>query len=121
MAEPKGKKSPNQKRHRKAVVQQVLSPEEAAKLKAAIEKAELERKAEAERLANWGKSVETMDQRQLHGEVKRLLRQERTKVGKGVYEPIAGLTVAFATIFDTVLTTTKTKENPFGRLSCYVR
>lgn len=132
MAEPKGKKNPkNQKRHAKKVVAPTMTPEQAAALKVALEKAEADRKAEVERLALWGASVEKMSVSQLKGEVRRAIRREHIKVGKGQFEPVAGLSLAFLTVFDAVLGSTKTlfdrnnkpveNTSPFAKLACYVR
>jgi hypothetical protein len=115
------KRNPNQKRHQRAPKPVALTPEQQAELKAAQEKAAVEAKAAAERLQNWEKSVEKMSYRQLRAEVTRVIRKERVKVGKDTYEPIAGLTIAFATVFDNVLANTQSKENPFAKLSHYVR
>lgn len=122
MAEQKDRKNPGQKRHqRKPVMKQVLTPEEQEALKAAIEKAAADKKAEQERIADWEKRVEKMTPNQLRSEVKRIIRHEHVKVGKGIYDPKPGFTIAFATVFDTILETTNSRENPKGRLSAYPR
>jgi hypothetical protein len=50
-----------------------------------------------------------MSHRQLSGELKRVVRAESTKEGNKRV-PLPGLTIAFATILDTVLANTKTME-----------
>lgn len=132
MAEEKGKKNPNQKRHmKKPVVKVELTPEQIAAQKAATLKAQAEAKAEAERFDLWQKEVPKMTTAQIKGEVRRLLKREHVKVGKDQYEPLPGLTIAFATVFSTVLDSTKTLYNRddkpernravLANLSCYVR
>ena len=122
MAEPKGKHNPNQKRHRKPAPVQAMSAEDKAALAAAIAKADAEKKAEAERIATFEARVPHMSHRQLSAEIERtLVRKEHVKIGKGLYEPQPGLTIAFGTVLGIVLAGTKTKENPFAKLSCYVR
>lgn len=136
MAEEKNRKHPKADRrgkahHPKKQTQPALTPEQAAALKAAFEKAEAEQKAEKERLRLWEANVEKLSVPQLRGEIRRGIRREHTKIGKGVYEPVPGLSIAFLTVFDTLLSTTKTLYNrnnqpienrsPFAALSCYVR
>lgn len=131
MAEQKDRKKPNQARHAKKAVPVVLTAEQAAAQKAAALKAAEEAKAEAERFLVWEKQVPKMSTQQIKGEVRRLLKREHVKVGKDQYEPLAGLTIAFASVFDTILNSTHTLYNRYDKpernraalanLSCYVR
>lgn len=95
-----------------------LTPEEQAAALATFEKRQAEEKAERERIEIYGKSLSRMPQRQLQGELRRTIRREYA--GKPP-QPQAGLTIAFATVLATVLKNTKTRENPFARLSAYPR
>lgn len=114
-------KKPNQKRHKKAAPPVALTPEQQAELKAAQEKVAAERKAEQERLQKWEASVPKMSLPQLRGEIRRVIRKEHVKVGKDQYEPQAGLTIAFATVFQTVLDSTESTNPGRGKLSAYPR
>jgi hypothetical protein len=104
----KPSKNPNQKRHQK-VPMAPLTPEQQAELKAALAKAEAERKAEEQRIQLFNASVPTMSYRQLRSTLRDLSKR-----------PEAG-TAMWATALSVVLENTKTKENPFAKLSCYVR
>src|SRR5579859_3379318 len=103
MEDSKKAKHQDQKRHAKSKKVE-LTPEQQAALQAAAEKTAADKKAEAERVELYGKNLEKMTYHQLHSEVKKTIRREHTKVGKGHYEPLAGLTIAYATIFDAMLT-----------------
>jgi hypothetical protein len=111
-------KKPSQKRHQRTAPKVALTPEQEAQLKASAAKAEADRLAEAKRLQDWGKFVEKATIPQLKGEIRRIIRKEHVKVGKDLYEPQAGLTIAFATVFATILDTTK-ETNPKAKLSAY--
>jgi hypothetical protein len=108
-----------------------LSPEERAKLRAALEKAEADRKAEVERIQLYGEAVPKMSHRQLRSELVKTIRREH--IGKPP-QPQAGLTIALASVFLTVLDNTKTvgvfdngkrprpdQINPNGRLHFSLR
>lgn len=130
----------NPKQHSKRPPQKkapTLTPEEQAKVLAAQQKAVEEAKAEQQRIELYGKNVEKMSHRQLRGELRRLIRREYA--GKPP-EPQAGLNIALASVFLTVLDNTKTvpvfdfhkdgtpkriarrdQINPFGVLHAYPR
>lgn len=114
------KHNPNQKRHQR-VKPELLTAEQQAELKAAQEKAASEAKAESERLYNWGKSLEKMTNPQFKAEMRRITRSHRVKTGKDTYEPVPDLFAAFAATAEIMVTNTKTRENPSGKLSTYVR
>jgi hypothetical protein len=115
------KRSPNQKRHKKAAPTVTLTPEQQAELKAAQEKAAEERKAEQERFQNWEKSVEKMSRPQVKAEINRYIKSQRIKTGKDTYENIPGLPLAFAVVLKHVYANTKSQENPFAKLFSYPR
>jgi hypothetical protein len=98
-------KKPNQKR--KKVNLPTSTPEQIAANKAAAEKAEAEAKAERERVELYAKSAEKMSHRQLSAELKKTVRREHVKEG-GKRVPVAGLTIAFATILSAMLDNTST-------------
>jgi len=109
---------PNQKRHSKKPP--LPSPEEQAKIQAALEAEKKAALAESERVQKWGESLPKMTFRQLNGAIRRFIPRPR-KRGE---EPksVAGLiNVAEAICLNIVLNDTKTKENPFAKLSTYVR
>jgi hypothetical protein len=120
-------KKPFKKNVKKAPAAVVLTAEQQAELRAALEKAAAERKAEQERLELYGKAVPKMSHRQLRGELVRTIKREHA--GKPP-QPQAGLTIAIASILLTVLDNTKTvvdkrtrpdQINPFGVLASYPR
>lgn len=110
------KKSRGQKQKAPKVV---LTPEQ-------IEARELAAKEERIRLEKYDYAVTKMSHRQLAGEIKSTIRRESVKEGNKRV-PVPGLTIAFATILDAVLTNSKTLEtrlrddqkNPFGKLHAY--
>lgn len=90
-----------------------LTEDERSALAQARAKARDEEKKVAEALAP---RLPKMSHRQLRGEIKRVVREDSHKEGF-----VPGLRIAFATCLLTVLDNTQTKENPFAKLSCYVR
>jgi hypothetical protein len=124
MSDKQNTKNPRTRQHQKPVPKPLTAEEQAAAL-AAKEKAQAEAKAERERVELYGKSVEKMSHRQLRKELTKTIRRESVKEG-GKRLPIAGLNIAMATIFLTVLDNTKTAErlrpdqiNPNGKLHSY--
>jgi hypothetical protein len=57
-----------------------------------------------------------MSRRQIQGRLDRIVRKNSTKEGF-----IPGLDLAFATVLSIVYANTQSKENPFAKLSHYVR
>ena len=108
---------PNQKRHQKPKAE-LLTPEQQAELAVLVKKAEEEKKAEAERVRLFNDTVPKMSHRQLRGTLRGLIKREH--IGKPP-QPVAGLTIALSTVLLTVLENTKTKENPFAKMSAYPR
>jgi hypothetical protein len=110
-------KKPNQKRHlnKKA---EAVTPEQQAAALAAAEKAKADAKAERERVELWSKSVDKMSFHQVRGELRRLVKREHA--GKPP-QPQAGLTIAYGTLLGIVMDNTQSKENPFAKLSHYLR
>lgn len=115
-----------QKRHLQKQAPPLTQEQKAAAL-AAREKEVADAKVERERVELYGKSVEKMSHRQLRGEFVRLIKREHS--GKPP-EPQAGLNIALASIFLTVLDNTHTavekstrpdQINPNGRLHAYPR
>jgi hypothetical protein len=120
-SEPNGKKphdtraphkaafEPRNKRRKgkraEVVIIAALTPEQQTKVDAEKKAAEAAAKAEAERLEAYVKAVPKMSFKQLRGELRRKARGGD----------------AFAVVLSTVLENTKTKQNPFATLSCYVR
>lgn len=109
----------SEKRHKKPAVQ--LTVEQVAELAAARKKAEDERKAEQERIMLYGKMLPKLSDNQIRGELRRIRRAE------GRPDPEtrrpgfhAGLTIAFATVLETVFKNTQTPTNPMGTLSHYL-
>jgi len=108
-------KAPRPPRQRAPKV--VLTPEQ-------IAERELAAKTEAERLEKYEHFLETSSHRQLRGELRRVIKSEYS--GKPP-QPLAGLTISFATVLAAVLDNTKTGEsnlrkdqkNPNGRLHAY--
>lgn len=96
---------PRNPRKSKAPVPVKITPEEAAKIIAARQKANEEAEAERQRVQLYGKSVEKMSHRQLRSEFVKTIRREHA--GR---PPVAipGLTIAIASIMLTVLDNTKT-------------
>src|SRR6266403_2264264 len=126
MSDKQKHKNPKQYSKQKAPAD-VLSPEEQAKLRAALEKEAADRKAEQQCIELYGKSVPKMSHRQLRGELVRLIKREHS--GKPPV-PQAGLNICLASIFLTVLDNTHTvvekstrpdQINPNGRLHAYPR
>ena len=128
MSDKKPHKNPktSQKRHLQKQAPPLTAEQKAAAL-AAREKEVAEAKAEQERVELYGKSVPKMSHRQLRGEFVRLIRREHS--GKPP-EPQAGLNIALASVFLTVLDNTHTvvekstrpnQINPNGRLHSYPR
>ncbi|VVB50922.1 Uncharacterised protein [uncultured archaeon] len=105
----------NQKRHQKPhkSTSSVPTAEEKAAALAATEKQAAELKAEQERVALYGEAVKHMSHRQLCAELQKTLNRERVKVGKGIYDPIPGLTGLYATVLLNVLNNTKTPTRVF--------
>lgn len=93
----------NQKHQKKAPV---LTPEEQVKAAAAVLVAQQEAKAKRERVELYGKSVEKMSFRQLRGELRRESRRP---------SDTSPLTAGLASVLLTVLTNTKTAENPTAK------
>lgn len=104
-------------RHQKKPVVQ-LTPEQLAEQKVAREKAAAEAKAEQERLQLFSKRVDKMTHKQLAGELRRTIKREYA--GKPP-QPQAGLTILYSTVLLTVLENTQTPENPWAKLSSYLR
>jgi hypothetical protein len=77
-------------------------------------------KAEQDYLARLDKDLPGMTQRQLQGHLSRVVRKNTFKE-HGVVGHVAGLDIAEATVASIVLSNTKTKENPFAKLSHYIR
>lgn len=98
-------KNPNQKRHKKKAPQ--LTEEQKQVVLAAAAKVAEDQKKEQERLNAYGANVKTMSHRQLVGELHRTIRREHA--GKPP-QPIAGLTIAFATVLHNVLVNTRTSR-----------
>lgn len=109
-------KNPRTRQHPKPAP--VASPEEMAAALVAKAKAEAEAKAERERLELYFKMLPKLSHNQLRGELRRTVRRESVKEGNKRI-PVAGLTIAFATVLSAVLDNTKTKDNPKGRLNSY--
>jgi hypothetical protein len=83
----------------------VLTAEQIAANKAALELRNAELKAERDRVEQYGKDVQKMSHSQLRAELKKTIRKEHA--GRPP-EPQAGLTIALASIFLTVLDNTRT-------------
>lgn len=105
-------------RHQKSKAP-TLTPEQKAELQAALLKQQVDEKAERERVELFGKSLEKMSDRQIRGELRRLIRRERT--GDRPPQPQAGLTIALGSILLTMMETTQTPENPWAKLAAYPR
>jgi hypothetical protein len=112
-----GENMSDKPRHQKKPVAQ-LTPEQLAEQKIAREKAAADAKAEAERIQLFGERVEKMTHKQLAGELRRTIRREYA--GKPP-QPQAGLNILYGSVLLTVLENTQTKENPFAKLSSYLR
>jgi hypothetical protein len=108
----------DKKPYKKVKILLLQSPEDKAKILAAVLKAQEDAKAERERIELFSKSLPKLSHRQLRGELKRAVRREYA--GKPP-QPQAGLNIALAAILFTVLENTKTPENPFGKLHSYPR
>lgn len=123
-------KPKNPKQHSKSPLQKMaptLTLEEQAKVLAEVLAAKAKAIEERQRVELYGKNVEKMSHRQLRGELRRLIRREHA--GKPP-EPQAGLNIALASVFLTVLNNTKTvvdkhtrrdQINPQGKLESYPR
>lgn len=90
-----------------------LTPEEQAKIVAAREKAAEEQKLEAERIRLFDYNIQGTSHRGLVRILDRTIKRESVKTGVRTYEPIPGLTVAFAVVLKNVLVNTKTPTNVF--------
>lgn len=82
-----------------------LTLEQQAQVLADIKKHQEEAEAERQRVELYGKSIETMSHRQLSSELRKTVKREHA--GRPL-EPIAGLTIAWASVLNTVLSSTKT-------------
>jgi len=103
-----------------------MTPEEQAAALKAKEEAAAAAKAERERVELFGKSIKGMSHQQLQRTLDRTVRREHVKEGHKRL-PVAGLTIAWATVLSAVLRNTRTAEkslrpdqvNPKGRLHTY--
>jgi hypothetical protein len=90
----------------------VLTAEQAEALKAQNAQKVLDAKKRQEDLNLYGARVTAMTHRQLHTELRKIVRNEKDQ---------AGLTAAFGVVLRIVLEGTQTPENPFAKLQAYPR
>ncbi|SRR6266480_561897 len=109
----KGKDASRNRRH---VKPQKAAPPPTPEQQAAILKALADAKAaaqvEQDRLLRLEKDLPTMGFRQLQGKLRNYMRAERAHPGLNIAEAICA---------SITLENTQTKENPFGKLSSYIR